>query len=356
VYFVPLGDFPVDMTVALANYYHATYDLRIPTLDVVPVGEEARSEIADALVIDLALALVTKTYPQLAGDPNAILIALTSDYLHNRNVEDWGAVPFSWREDDQFAIVSTAEMTQLVPRDRPDAAATRLRKVVTKTIGIMYYGLAVNDDPRSVLYEDGQTWLDDLDRMTEEFYPEPDTQAVVKVDPAMEEALATRLLTLSDEPPGWQPFRDDFPSDCRGYYVEMVTPAVAKSVGFFRAEDAQFPVVVAWAWAFSSEHEAQQLLGGLVASAHCVPFMEDATGMSAHDSDYDVTSSDVGDVGVAVQTRADMADGAPLLLTGVHFRVGTVVASIVHLSEEGIEQEYVDALARQLEQQLREIL
>ncbi|HEY6373397.1 MAG TPA: hypothetical protein VIX37_22670 [Candidatus Sulfotelmatobacter sp.] len=34
----------------------------------------------------------------------------------------------------------------------PETPATRLRKIVTKDIGILYYGLPQSGDPHSVLY------------------------------------------------------------------------------------------------------------------------------------------------------------------------------------------------------------
>jgi hypothetical protein len=44
----------------------------------------------------------------------------------------------------------------------------RIRKMVTKNIGILYYGLGVSDDPRSVLYRD-ILGPDDLDYASEDF-------------------------------------------------------------------------------------------------------------------------------------------------------------------------------------------
>lgn len=47
---------------------------------------------------------------------------------------------------------------------------SRLRKMVMKDIGIMYYGLPLSNDPRSVMYRN-ILGIDDLDRMTEHFAP-----------------------------------------------------------------------------------------------------------------------------------------------------------------------------------------
>jgi hypothetical protein len=62
---------------------------------------------------------------------------------------------FSLRsEEDHFAVVSYARMDPARLGGRTDAERlkTRLRKMVAKNIGIMYYGLPISQDPRSVLY------------------------------------------------------------------------------------------------------------------------------------------------------------------------------------------------------------
>jgi predicted Zn-dependent protease len=80
---------------------------------------------------------------------------------------------FSLRSsDDRFAVVSYARMDPSGLGERPDPGrfTARLHKMVAKNIGIMYYGLPISQDPRSVLY--GQIdGVDELDVMTEYFEP-----------------------------------------------------------------------------------------------------------------------------------------------------------------------------------------
>ena len=49
-----------------------------------------------------------------------------------------------------------------------DVAATRLRKIVTKDIGILYYGLPHSDNPHSVLYNQIMG-IEELDAVGEDF-------------------------------------------------------------------------------------------------------------------------------------------------------------------------------------------
>jgi hypothetical protein len=49
-----------------------------------------------------------------------------------------------------------------------DQIRTRLRKMVTKNVGVLYFHLPQSDDPRSVLYRN-VGGIRDLDYMGEEF-------------------------------------------------------------------------------------------------------------------------------------------------------------------------------------------
>jgi predicted Zn-dependent protease len=77
---------------------------------------------------------------------------------------------FSWRQEGRFAVVSTARMDPVFfGRKRNDAILeSRLRKMITKNIGLMYYGYFQSSDPKSVLYRSVLS-IDDLDKIGEDF-------------------------------------------------------------------------------------------------------------------------------------------------------------------------------------------
>jgi predicted Zn-dependent protease len=80
---------------------------------------------------------------------------------------------FGWRSPDiRIAVVSSARMNLFYPGEvMPSASLTnRLRKMVTKDIGMMYYHLEPSSNPRSVLYN-GILGIQELDQLTEEFQP-----------------------------------------------------------------------------------------------------------------------------------------------------------------------------------------
>ena len=96
----------------------------------------------------------------------------TQDIYIKARRETW-RYAFSLRSNENsVAVVSYARMDPAYLGNTPDEELlrSRLRKMVIKNIGIMYYGLPVSRDPRSVLYGN-VLGLDDLDCMSEFFEP-----------------------------------------------------------------------------------------------------------------------------------------------------------------------------------------
>ncbi len=85
---------------------------------------------------------------------------------------------FGWRiVESRAAIVSSARMNLEYPGEPPAEATLekRLRKTVTKDIGILYYGMSSNNNPRSALFS-GILGIQELDRVTEDFSPNAQIQ------------------------------------------------------------------------------------------------------------------------------------------------------------------------------------
>ena len=103
-------------------------------------------------------------YPDLTSTPEAIMIGLTTEDMYIAQYS-W-QFTFSWRQEGKYAAVSDARMSLGVPSE--EQVKARLRKMVTKNIGILYYRLPQSNDPRSVLYKD-IGGISELDYMGEEF-------------------------------------------------------------------------------------------------------------------------------------------------------------------------------------------
>ncbi len=154
IYFVPLGDFPVDQLQTLVQYYHEKYGLEITILNSVPVDPMIRNASRQQLMAEILAASLRRSVPEHGGEPGSILIGFTAEDMYPTS-KNW-QFAFGWRLGDTgSAVVSSARLSlpdigQVLERD---LAGKRLRKVVTKDIGILYYGLPQSQNPKSVLYK-----------------------------------------------------------------------------------------------------------------------------------------------------------------------------------------------------------
>jgi len=166
IYFVPLGDFSPAKAEALVSYYRDKYGIDVETLPAVPISPSAVNPERRQLVAEAAVELMKASAPDLVEDPQAILIGLTSEDMYI--YEYTWQFTFSWRQEGRFAVVSDARMGTKWRGVPADAPMSRLRKMVTKNIGVLYYRLPLSDHPRSVLYKD-VGGVEELDYMGEEF-------------------------------------------------------------------------------------------------------------------------------------------------------------------------------------------
>lgn len=166
IYLVPLGDFPADVLEDLVAHYRDKYDLRVETTRAVPLSLTAINVGRGQLAAEKAIAVMKEAHPELVADPGAILIGLTDVDMYIAQY-DW-RFSFSFRQEGRYAVVSSARMS-LGSRAKPAGTeARRLRKMVTKNVGLLYYRLPQSNHPRSVLYR-GVGGISELDYMGEEF-------------------------------------------------------------------------------------------------------------------------------------------------------------------------------------------
>lgn len=191
--FTPLSDFPSDLLKGLVGYYENKYGWKIETTPPIPLDSSVADLARRQLIAEEIIALMKRTRRDLADDPETILIGFTVYDTYIRGEPNWRWA-FSLREEGRFAMISTARMDPKVfpsysgppvlqilkaildqrygipLRDGPDSVVLqrRLRKMVSKTIGILYLGLAQSQDRRSVMYGP-ILGLDDLESMGENF-------------------------------------------------------------------------------------------------------------------------------------------------------------------------------------------
>ena len=169
LYLVPLGDFPAELAHDLASFYRKKYKLTVETLPNVPLSQAAMNPKRRQLMAEAAIEILKEAHPDLKNDPKALVIGLTNRDMYIAKY-DW-QFSFSWRDGEKYAVVSSGRMGRPQgwrQKITMDLVLSRLRKMVTKNIGLLYYDLQQSDNPRSVLYRK-VGGLKDLDYMGEDF-------------------------------------------------------------------------------------------------------------------------------------------------------------------------------------------
>ena len=168
LYLVPLSNFSAASLTKLANSSKQKTGIDVIVTQPVPFALTTVDKRRQQVIAEEAINLMRARYPELASDPNAIVIGLTDQDLFIRQEDDQYA--FCYRMLGRFAVVSSARMDPTNLGGSADDLLTesRMRKMLLKNIGILYYRLPVNHDPKSVLYQDVEE-VADLDKMGEDF-------------------------------------------------------------------------------------------------------------------------------------------------------------------------------------------
>jgi len=168
IYLVPLGRFATDFLDDLPAYCRQKFGLEVEILPQVPLDSGVEDPVKGQAVAEKLVELIKRSQPELSGDPDAFLIGITEKDMYIA-AYDW-RYAFNWRQEGRFAVVSTARMSSASATRATDSGIlqVRLRKMLTKNIGLLYYQLPVSADPTSVLYGRINS-VSDIDRMAESF-------------------------------------------------------------------------------------------------------------------------------------------------------------------------------------------
>jgi YD repeat-containing protein len=151
VYLIPLGLAGVESLDWAPSYYKAKFGIHVTVLPPAQwdpkLQDEKRHQLDAVRVIDS----LTHSYPDVARDPFSILIAVTSQDMYT-SYFSWRYVE-NWRTEGRFAVVSSARLhpPSLMAKWNPEWLNSRLQKVLTKNIAILYFDLPLSDDYSSLL-------------------------------------------------------------------------------------------------------------------------------------------------------------------------------------------------------------
>jgi predicted Zn-dependent protease len=162
---IPFGNFSGDLIGQLVDHYQDQYALQVQVLDEESIPLEVIDPERDQVGAVALIEHMETLFPKEYSDPDAIIIGLTPVDMYTE-AQDWRFAFWTSNIRINKSVVSSARMNPesfgLEADD--DLLYTRVRKVVTRIIGTLYFDLPESNDPRSVLYNNVLS-LADLDRM-----------------------------------------------------------------------------------------------------------------------------------------------------------------------------------------------
>lgn len=161
----PLGDFSTETAQRIAQHFRSKYGLDIVVGPSIPLPEESFDVNRGQADSEMLLSILERSYPPTTT--RTIVIGLTNADIFTPHL-NWA---FSYRRPPRFAVVSPARMDRGCLGIRPADDGTqmaRLRKMVGKNIGSLFYGLPLSTHPRSMMNA-SIGGPQELDTMREEF-------------------------------------------------------------------------------------------------------------------------------------------------------------------------------------------
>lgn len=151
VYLLPLGlddSEPLDWC---PSYYRAKFGIEVVVLPSAQLKEQLINPTRKQVDSEAAIEYVRKLQPELDADPSAILIAVTSKDIYIPSF-NWTYVE-NYRRGARFAVVSSARLhpPAFMAGWNPEWLRSRLQKMLTKNIAMLYFDLPMSSDYTSLL-------------------------------------------------------------------------------------------------------------------------------------------------------------------------------------------------------------
>lgn len=151
LYLVPVGT-SLDADLGpLPAFYKNKFGLEVQVLAPIPIEDRARDNARRQLIAEEIVASMQRKLPRLAKDPNAVLIGVTGEDMYFRE-RKWNFTYTYW-DGDRGGAVSSARFRSVRYGEDPHLNQ-RVRKMISRVIGMLVFELPRNDDPSSVLAEE----------------------------------------------------------------------------------------------------------------------------------------------------------------------------------------------------------
>ena len=166
VYLVPIGLVAPEYLIALADYSENTFGIKMGVTEKLTRikslwNRDSRNIESDGLIRQMKYQFWDHSFNE-----NAIYIGITHMDLHTAD-KSQGFI-FSQRSGGNFAVISNYRLQNKEEWNFIDIEEVNpnFRKLVSKTIGLMYFDKPLNSNPKSVLYHNIRS-LRDLEYVDE---------------------------------------------------------------------------------------------------------------------------------------------------------------------------------------------
>jgi YD repeat-containing protein len=152
VFLIPLGLSEGESLDWAPAHYKSKLGIGVTVLPSVPLSPDLVNQRRDQLDAKLFVnEFLQQKYPKLTSNASALIIAVTSKDMYISSF-DWSYAE-NWREEGRFAIVSSARLhpPKFLEKMNPVWFTSRLQKILTKNIAMLYFDLPLSSDYTSLL-------------------------------------------------------------------------------------------------------------------------------------------------------------------------------------------------------------
>jgi YD repeat-containing protein len=151
VYLVPLGLENLESLGWAPEYYERKLGIDVRVLPAIALEPDLQDSKRHQLNADKCIDELMRQHPEIVRDPAALLIGVTSQDIFIPSF-DWRFAE-NYRRQGRYAILSSARLHPIEPFDRwnPAWCESRLQKLLTKNLALLYFDLPMSNDPTSLV-------------------------------------------------------------------------------------------------------------------------------------------------------------------------------------------------------------
>lgn len=151
VFLVPMGLSPGESLDWAPSYYWSKLGIDVAVLPPVPLDPKLEDPQRHQLDADKCTDYLLRSFPDIARDPSNTIVGVTS---HDMYIPEYRWLyAQNLRVGDRIAIVSSARLhpPSFLDRWNPEWLNSRLQKLLTKNLVILYFDLPMSGDSTSLL-------------------------------------------------------------------------------------------------------------------------------------------------------------------------------------------------------------